>query len=342
MPTDDHQMTRLRVGPSLMFVTGLVVGALMLVVAVRQVAWSSVATAVRGASPAWLALAMLGYAATQAFVALRWRGLTGTRNGISFGDAFDFLMIGAVASLVLPPRLGDVVRAVAAGRYSELSSSRMLGTIVIERLLDVVLLLGIGVGLSLVMPIPVAVRWALGTLLAAAVAASAVIWLGPSGPLGLLAKVVSRVRGSHSRLLQMLERFLDGIGVVREPNRIPKAFGIGLLVWFATAAAVSCTIVAFAIPAPWYAGAFVVLLINLGGLIPAPPAGIGVYHYFAMLAISPWAADPGASFAFALVSHAISVTVVLVLGTVSLARKGISLRGLRRLAEAGSTGERIQ
>ena len=316
-----------------MFAVGLLVGALMLVLAVRQVAWSSVATAVRGASPGWLAVAMLGYAATQAFIALRWRSLTGTRDRMSFGDAFDFLMVGAVASLVLPPRLGDVVRAVAAGRYNDLSSSRMLGTIVIERLLDVVMLLGIGATLSVLMPISVAIRWALGTLLAVAMAASVVVWMGPSGPLGLLAKVVTRFRGTDSRLLQMVERFIDGISVVREPDRIPNSFGMGLLVWLSTAAAVSSTIIAFGIPAPWYAGAFVVLLINLGGLIPAPPAGIGVYHYFAMLAISPWAVDSGASFAFALVSHAISITVVLILGTVSLARKGISLRGLRRIAE---------
>ena len=89
---------------------------------------------------------------------------------------------------------------------------------------------------------------------------------------------------------------------------------------------------AFEVAAPWHAGAFTIVIINLAGILPAPPAGIGVYHYAAMVGVSPWLADPSRGFAFALISHALSVAVVLVIGTWSLARKGLSVRALRRMA----------
>jgi hypothetical protein len=47
-----------------------------------------------------------------------------------------------------------------------------------------------------------------------------------------------------------------------------------------------------------------------------------------------WIGDPSAAFAYAVISHALSVGIVMVLGTWSLARKGLSLRTLRRMARS--------
>jgi hypothetical protein len=59
-----------------------------------------------------------------------------------------------------------------------------------------------------------------------------------------------------------------------------------------------------------------------------------------MVGVSPWLTDPSTAFAYALVSHALSAVVVIVLGTWALTRKGLSLRTLRRLAdERAARGE---
>lgn len=320
---------------------GLATGFLLFALAVRRVDWSAVARAVAGASVGWLALCVLALGVSYVLFAIRWRVLANTSNRLSVSDAFDFLMIGNVASLVLSSRLGDVARAVAAGRYHGLSASRLFGTILIERLLDVIMVLGFGVMLSVLMPIPPMVRGALLTLFAAAVAAAVVVWTGESGPLGAIARWLAHWRGPASRSLPMFARLLEGIGVVRERARVPLAFAVTAMAWICSAAAASCTIAAFRVQAPWYAGAFACVVVNLGGILPAPPAGIGVYHYMAMLALSPWAPDTSTAFAFALVSHALSVTSALTLGSASLARKGLSLRGLRRMAAAGVADSRM-
>lgn len=310
----------------------LSVGALLLWLAVRQVDWANVAEAVSRVSPLWLATGAAALAVAHVFLAMRWRVLVNADARVTLTDAFDFLMIGLFAGIVLTPRLGDVARAVAAGRFHGLSASRLFGTIMIERLLDVIMLLTFGVTLAQLMAIPPPIRAGLLTLLGAAVAAMVVVWMGAVGPLGLVARVLERLRGPRSRSLAMFARFVDGTSVVRVGGTLPAALTIATLAWVTTAVTTTCYLWAFGIEVPWYAGAFVILVINLGGLVPAPPAGLGVYHYLAALALAPWVDDRSTAFAFALVSHAVSFGTLLMLATFSLARKGLSVGVLRRMA----------
>lgn len=319
----------------------LFTGVLLLALAVRQVDWAAVAGAVKHVSLGWLALGALGLAGAQVLAAVRWRVLVNAGDQISLADAFDFMMIGALAGLVLPSRLGDVARAVAAGRYHSLSASRLLGTILVERLFDVIMLLGFGVALAVLMAIPPIVQGALMTLFAAGLALAVVLWMGEAGPLGVVARWIARLRGPDSRSVATLLRFVGGISAVREQGRVAPALVAAALVWICSAAAARCNMAAFSVTVPWYAGAFVVVVVNLGGIIPAPPAGIGVYHYLATLALAPWVASSSTAFAFALVTHAVSVAVVLALGSASLARKGLSIRGLRRMAAQSETDARM-
>jgi len=321
-------------GRSWSLITGVAIGAVLLVLAVRQVDWPAVAAALARVSPAWLSLAALVTALAQALFALRWFVLIGRGHGMTYGDAFDFLAIGALSGLVLPPRLSDVARAVAAGRYHATSSTNLFGTIVVERLLDVLMLVVFGAGVSALMSVPPLMFGALLTLLAIVLAAVVVLWSGQRGPIGLVVRLAGRWRGPGSRIHAIVDRFLVGAGVIRDRSLVPKAFMITLAAWTCAAIVASVTLIAFDVQAaPWFAGVFVIVIVNMAGILPAPPAGIGVYHYAAMIGASPWITDESAAFAFAVIAHASSMAVVIVLGTGSLTRKGLSLGGLRRMAQ---------
>lgn len=319
-----------------MLAIGVLLGSVLLFVAVRQVDWRAVGAAIASVSPLWLLLAVLATVAAQALFALRWYVLVGSAQGWSFHDAFDFLAIGALAGLVLPNRLSDVARAVAAGRYHATSATGLFGTIVIERVLDVLMLVGFGVLVSSLMAVPTYMQGALVTLLVVVMVAVVILWAGERGPIGVAAQWAGHWRGPGSRINDWADRFLAGTGVIRERGRIPWALAISLAGWSCAAASASFVLSAFAAQAPWFAGVFAIVIVNLAGILPAPPAGIGVYHYSAMVGVTPWLPDASRAFAFALVSHALSVAVVMMLGTWGLARKGLSLRGLRRMADGES------
>lgn len=326
--------------PSWPLALGLVIGGVLLWIAVHQVDWKAVVAAVTNVSLEWLVLAMLATAAAQVLFAWRWHVVIGRTRGMAFADAFDFLAIGALAGLVLPPRLSDVARAVAAGRYHAISVTGLFGTIVIERLLDVLMLVMIGAAVSALMSTPAAVTAALASLLTIGVLAAVALWMGERGPIGVVLALILRWRGAESRLRSLADRFLAGTSMIRAPSVIGRAAVLTIAGWTCATAFASVMMRAFDVPAPWYGGAFVIVIINLAGILPSPPAGVGVYHYAATVGVSPWLDDPSRAFAFALVSHALSVVVVLCLGTISLARKGLSLRSLRRMAEAEASSTR--
>src|SRR5207244_7849345 len=82
--------------------------------------------------------------------AFRWRWLIAAPRPPSNGRLFSATMVGFMANNLLPFRLGEFVRPMVLGRREALSRTRLLATIVVERVIDMITLLAIfGVALLL-------------------------------------------------------------------------------------------------------------------------------------------------------------------------------------------------
>src|SRR5262249_32882666 len=80
--------------------------------------------------------------------AVRWRSLIASPRPLGTGSLFSATMIGFMANNVLPFRLGEFVRPWALARREGMSKTTLLATIVVERAVDMLTLLGI-LGISL-------------------------------------------------------------------------------------------------------------------------------------------------------------------------------------------------
>ena len=87
---------------------------------------------------------------------------------------------------------------------------------------------------------------------------------------------------------------------------------------------------AFGLPLPWYAGFLVILLTNLGGILPSSPGSIGVFHYMTVLALTTLGTDHTDALSFALVTHAMTMLLIVVTGFWGLAHQGLTLRAVRQ------------
>ena len=91
----------------------------------------------------WLLALLAIFMVSNFFRAARWVQLIeplGRR--VRFGNAFWSVMIGYFANLGLP-RAGEVVRAGILGRYEGVAVERVMGTVVVDRILDVLCLLAV-------------------------------------------------------------------------------------------------------------------------------------------------------------------------------------------------------
>ncbi|HAL55680.1 MAG TPA: hypothetical protein DCP63_04180 [Bacteroidetes bacterium] len=248
--------------------------------------------------------------------AVRWRYLLAPiKEKTSTRNLFSAVMIGYLFNNILP-RVGEVVRAYAIGRSESVSKTSALGTVVVERILDMVtfsLVLCSVVVLSPKVLLPFtdnvdAVRpfFLVGSL------ASLIffILLFLKGDVvfklvGFVKPIVPRrFRDPFDRLVQS---FLDGFAVAKMRQTFLPIIGLSLLIWSLYASALYFALLAFHDLAHLGLGidAAIVLLTasSIAYILPAPGA-MGTYHSFLTLAlVQLYGADSATALSYSIVTH---------------------------------------
>jgi hypothetical protein len=278
----------------------------------------------------WLALSIA--ASLVAFVsrAERWRLLMrplGYQPGL--GVTSLSLMTGYLANLALP-RLGEVTRCGSLSRATSVPFDRLLGTVIVERVIDVlslaICMLGttmlerdrLGGFLSDNLFVPIGQK--LGSL-----AGNPILWIAV--PVLILFIIIWRRRarttaagaqgGFLHRITGMLQGILEGFRSVRKLDR-PWAFLFhSVLIWVMYFfMSYTCF---FALPATDQlspaAGLFVLVVGGMGMSAPVQ-GGIGAYHLLVSRGLMLYGLTQVHGLAFATLMHTSQTLVVLILGSV--------------------------
>jgi len=314
---------------------GTAVSVLCLYLAARTVEWAGVFAAIKDGEPRWLLAGVALGIGTFVVFAARWSGLLAAAGRIGVGRAFSTIMIGYLAGTFLPFRAGDMTRAVLLGRHHRVGVSLVLGSIVLERLLDVLTILLMALGLSFLMDIPPAVRTGMLLFTCAALSALAVLCVlayGQARASRPTEQVKSRLpRALADGLAGIVSRFAEGLKALRDIRQFGTAVFLSLVAWVLAGMGTLCYIAAFNLDVPWYAGFFLLVVLNLGAAIPSSPGYVGVYHYLAVLALSVWLDDRNAAMGYAIATHGLNMAVNVALGSACLWREGIGLTALSRM-----------
>ena len=119
---------------------GLVLGGLFLWLAVRHIDRGEVATALRQMDGTWLIAGITAYLAAIAMRCLRWGILLRAADNVKWRHAAEALLTGFAANYLLPGRVGELFRADYARRVFNMSRFTSLGTIIVERVCDGIVL----------------------------------------------------------------------------------------------------------------------------------------------------------------------------------------------------------
>jgi uncharacterized protein (TIRG00374 family) len=315
----------------------MVVSLVFLALAFRKVEWSEVLQAWSGARPTWMVAGLLLLVLAWWVAAVRWKVILHPAPQVRIMDTFSFITIGYLANTILPLRLGDLARATLMGRRRRIGISRALGSMALERLMDIITLLFFILLLSLLMEIPSLVKAGLVTM-----AGGALVMLAGLVMLSFHRERLSYVQKALEwvlpapialRVVTLIDRFSGGLEVIRDPTRLLLVFGLSVAGWAVTGLATYIWLLAFNLPLPWFAGIFVLVVINLGSAIPSSPGYVGVYHYLAVLALSAWGVERSPALAYGIGTHALNMIANVSLGAFFVAREGVSLHDLRTEAD---------
>lgn len=331
----------------LQIVVALIVAGGGLYLALRNVDLAQVAQEMEQAQWGWIGLCALLLLSTLFIRAQRWRVLLG--GHFSLTESFGLIGIGYLISGILPLRLGDPGRAVAASLRGPVSAVGALSTVVVERALD--LLLVVLLMLS-TLPFVAGLQDYLGTTTVGGgissnvlLVVSGVVSLGVLVIFALIAfyprKVELFVAGVLRRLgvveaerwLRPLRSLLDGLAPLRSPKQALAIILWSVLLWLVTATYFAVGMRAFTPEASFLKGMVATWSSAFGMIFPAP-GGIGAFHYAVMQSLNlGFGVREDLGFAYATVLHGIAYIMGIAFGALTLVSWGISFRELGRRSQ---------
>ena len=334
------------------FWLGIVCSAFFLYLACRNVHWAELGIALRAVDGGYLLLALVVCLLRLLAGGLRWRALVMSLGPLTVREAFAYLNIGHMANNLLPLRAGEIVRTVLLGEKKGFSKSAVLATIVLDRLLDILVLVVFTLLLMLVMPISPLVKQSAVVFAAVGCLAAVGLWWaagrgaateapGVQSSSGLKRPVrFGRIKGIGlmQKLLQFGRSFASGLSAVRSPGQAGAALGYSTLGWGLSVGFTWLVLRACNLELPWTTALMVVVVVNFGAAIPSAPGFIGVMHFLAVMALEPWRVEQSAALGFALVYHAQTFLLTVGLGAVYVVLERKSLSELSSQLEKARLG----
>ncbi|MBW3656488.1 MAG: flippase-like domain-containing protein [Gemmatimonadetes bacterium] len=226
---------------------------------------------------------------------------------------------------VLPLRAGDAVRAFGFQRQLGLSSATVLGTVVVERLLDLsMLLVFFFAGAAFVSAATLPPALANGAKLLALASAAVLVGLPLAGP-ALARRLRGAGEGTSGRLNGLRSGaagLFESFALLRSGPRAIVLLPLTVLIW-ALEGAVFATIAAdLASGTSPLAAWFAMACGTLATLLPSTPGYVGTFDYFASLGLSAFGASREVATAFSLSVHAVLWLPVTLVGLALLALHG--------------------
>lgn len=322
---------------------GIAVSVLLLWILFRNINFTELWGALKGANYWWLIPNIILIFVTMYQRAYRWRTMVAPIAYIPFSKLLASTCVGFMANNVLPLRLGEFVRAysLASGK-TKITKSASLATIFVERMVFdlVALLLIFGAvlyfsDLSLDPKMLHGLNIAIGIALVG-ISVIVILALKPAQTGHLLTKYLFFIPVSVKESIEsIIIKFSKGLEFL---TNIKSVISVGiqtLLIWLLMGFSNIFIVFAFDLDLPIDALYVLLVFVSISILVPSSPGFVGVYHAGAVWALKNYGIGNAEALSFAIVLHAAQYIVVTMMGFYYLKKEHLSLKKLEEEATEG-------
>jgi uncharacterized protein (TIRG00374 family) len=280
----------------------------MLYLALRNVNLADVWQALRQADLRFVGLALLSVAVNIWAKTARWQVLIGPQHGIGFGKLLMALISGQTLNVFLPGRVGELSRAYVIGGLGP-GRIFVLGTVAIEKVLDMVSYALLFLLLVLLLPLPGWINDSGFTFTAVA----ALVMLGvvilaanPGGFARFLERLTlwlpERIR---LQLISRLHAGLESLKVMRQRSDLLKLALLSVLAWASAIWTNQLTFLALDLELPWTAAGVLLVVLQAGITVPSIPGRFGIFQYLCILSLGLFGVSQTAGLSYGILLQAI-------------------------------------
>lgn len=242
---------------------------------------------------------------------------------------------GGAVSVVLPFRLDEGVRAYAAARMSGLRWAQVIGSMALERLVDLFVIGVVVLVLLAMLPLP---PWFSGTLLVVGVLSAIII-----GVL-VLSHLFSKARWMPRAVARFIESMAQGSRAMARPHLLGGATAFALGEWVLTVTLATLVSYAAGMDVPLSGLILTTTLLFASFAIPMVPAGIGPFEWAVTKSLPRlYNVTKFQAATMAMVMHALLLAPMVTVGTLIIVITGIKLKDVQRWRkESAKEGEEAE
>jgi glycosyltransferase 2 family protein len=275
----------------------------------------------------WVAIGMGFDVLSYGVQALRWKWLLSPFGKVKLTHTIRAVYAGLFANLVFPLRPGELLRSYIVSDAEDIRLGRVLGSVGVERLVDLVIATASLAVVSLLVDLPQRFRKVADTL--------GIITLVL---LGIVVVIIYYLEVKLSqnpeyytgrRMPGKLMRALLGLHAMGTAPTFYAAVFASLLMPACQVLGLWAMMKAYNLQLPFLAAIVVLLIINLGVSLPNAPANFGSYQLFCVLGLSVFNVETATAKGFSFFAFLALTIPFIFLGFVGLVRSGLSLKSMR-------------
>ena len=312
----------MRSGPILRALVGAAISIAALWFVLRGTDLARTADILSHADLRWFAVGWLFMAIDLGFRALRWQRLLRPIAHVRYPPMLAYLLVGYLANNILPARLGELVRSHYLGDREGISRAAALGTVVVERIVDLVACVAIASPALLILSVRGVV--ANVVLLGAAVTGLFLIALA----VGIVAHRIpglDQIRAlidRYPRVRDLARSLQEGLTVAAKPRTVGEAVLVSGASWVMAVLAFAAVGQALGLQLSMAQAALIVSGVALVSAVPAGPSNLGTYELAAQELGKAVGLESSSALALGLLAHLGILAVTSIGGAIAFARLG--------------------
>jgi uncharacterized protein (TIRG00374 family) len=267
---------------ALKMLAGLILSGIFIYFSFRQINLEDVLDRGIHFSFGWLFLAVMLYITGVVLRGIRWRIILPSSTYITTRASISLVVIGMAANNILPMRTGEIVRSGILSRETGMPTLTVLGTILLEKILDTLVLFTLAAVALILLDEEEAKLFIIG--------ATGIVVLGVNllfvlvngsisrRLLKLLIFLPNRINGVTSGIISRVQ---SGVGMIESKKIWFKVVSLSALIWIFESISYFCVAASLGIFLSITHFTVVTSASNLAIAVPSTAGGIGPFEFFA-------------------------------------------------------------
>lgn len=272
---------------------------------------------------------------------LRWKYLLKPVGEVRVGTLFHATLSGYMVNMLLPGRIGELLRAYIVGERDGVSKLSAMATVVVERLVDsfcivaivlaVLIISALGFASEITDAIPGLIYYGAGA--AVVLTGLLILLLVMRGNRDWALKFFSPLmrilpHGAGQRFETLVNSFLDGLDSLEKSRNLAMVIILSVPLWTVSAIFNYMVISSFGITLPLYGYFFLIITQALGIAVPTP-GYMGSYHLAARTGLVWMGINETQAQSLAILLHASFFIPLIIVGLIFWWMGGLSFKAIR-------------